>query len=40
MRLPDAKEAGLIPQRILFAEKMKDLLDSGRAIIYADESTF
>ena len=38
--MPDAKEEGLIPQRILFAEKMKDLLDSGRAIIYADETTF
>ena len=39
-RLPDSKEAALIPQRILFAEKMKTLIDAGRVIIYADESTF
>ena len=39
-RLPDAKEEALIPERILFAEKMKDLLDRGRVIIYADEATF
>ena len=39
-RLPDAKEEALIPQRILFAEKMKGLIDAGRVIIYADETTF
>ena len=39
-RLPDAKELALVPERILYAEKMKALIDGGRVIIYADESTF
>ena len=39
-RLPADKEVALIPERILFAEKMKLLIDGGRVIIYADESTF
>ena len=39
-RLPEDKELALVPERILFAEQMKDLLDRGRVIIYADEATF
>ena len=39
-RLPDWKEAELIPKRILFAEKMLRMRERGRHIIYADESTF
>ena len=39
-RLSDAKELALVPERILYAEKMKALIDGGRVIIYADESTF
>ena len=39
-RLPDEKELALIPERILFAEKMQALMDDDRVIIYADEATF
>ena len=40
IRLSDEHELSLIPQRIEFAEKMKEFMDDGRIIIYADESTF
>ena len=39
-RLPDGREMSLIPERILFAERMKRLLDAGRVIVYLDEATF
>ena len=39
-RLPDGKEMELVPERILFAERMKRLLDDGRVVVYLDEATF
>ena len=39
-RLPDWKEEEIIPKRILFAEKMQRMIERGRHVIYADESTF
>ena len=40
LRLGDERELALIPERILYAEKMLALMAAGRAVIYADETTF
>ena len=40
VRLPENREMALVPERILFAERMKRLLDDNRVIVYTDEATF
>ena len=40
IRLPDAREEQLIPERIIFAERLGRLIRARRNIVYADEATF
>ena len=40
IRLGDERELELVPERILYAEKMLAMMAEGRAVIYADETTF